>query len=281
MKFASKCAIAVAVVAALIGPSTSVDAIVRPAATANIQRATRATRAMPALDPATGRVVVIGDSILFNRINSGPRSNRIVPLAAEALESRYPGMSVRNLSFPGLSTVHSIESRGTTLRPYLTDLLNAPGPRPQVVVIAVSSIDINLLADTAVTDIAPVVVNELLAIERWLREMGIATVFVPAFGINGALYNELRSVFNPYRDYRFGERVNTFNELLVASGLPLLFHRFEKLDGNGDGNADRPYFVAYDPTGRWPDDGIHPNALGEQVFGDNLANALVAAFERG
>ncbi len=58
----------------------------------------------------------------------------------------------------------------------------------------------------------------------------------------------------------------------------MLFHRFARLDQNSDGNADRRYFIA---TGRgWPDDGIHPNALGERVFGDNLANGLIAALER-
>ena len=40
-------------------------------------------------------------------------------------------------------------------------------------------------------------------------------------------------------------------------------------------------FIDNDPLVHWPDDGIHPNALGEQVSGDNLAQGLVAAFERG
>jgi lysophospholipase L1-like esterase len=61
----------------------------------------------------------------------------------------------------------------------------------------------------------------------------------------------------------------------------MLFDRFARLDQDGDGNADRRYFVGNDPRGEWPDDGIHPNALGERVFGDNLANGLVAALERG
>lgn len=227
------------------------------------------------------RIVVVGDSILFTRLGPGSRPNEIVPLVADALGSRFPEMSVRNLAVPGLSTLYSIHPQGTTLRPYLVNLLQAPGPAPHVVVIAVSSIDINLLADVAVADIASAVVRELREIEHFLRTRGIVAVFAPAFGINGALYNDLRSLSAPFVDYRFGERVATFNEFLSNSGLPLLFQRFERLDEDDDSNADRRYFLANDSGGQWPDDGIHPNALGERVFGDNLANGLVAAFERG
>jgi lysophospholipase L1-like esterase len=281
MSAASKCMVAVAIACSLVGPFSTVAAVDRPAATIGLDRATRTSPASPALDPALSRIVVVGDSILFNRLGPGSRSNQVVPLAADALRSRYPGMSVRNLAVPGLSTLYPIQRFGTTLRPYLLDLLHAAGPRPHVVVIAVSSIDISVLAEVAVADIAPAVVSELRGIEQLLRTNGIVPVFAPAFGINGGIYNDLRSLSAPFRDYRFGERVATFNGFLTDSGLPLLFGRFEHLDEDGDSNADRRYFLANDPADRWPDDGIHPNALGEKVFGDNLANGLVAAFERG
>ena len=262
----------------VVSPALAVE---RTVDTSALVRPVRMSSETVRLDPSTRRIVVVGDSILFSKLTPGARTNQIVPLALAALNSRSPGTSVSNRSFPGLSTLHVIDERATTVRLHLTRMLDAGGPSPDVVVVAVSSIDINLFPDTAVTSLAPALVNELRAIETMLAARGIDTVFVPAFAINGDLYNDLRSRFAPFRDYRFGERVNTFNELLRASGLPMLFHRFARLDQDGDGNADRRYFIGNDSLGEWPDDGIHPNALGERVFGDNLANGLVAALERG
>jgi lysophospholipase L1-like esterase len=281
MRAAFKWVAAAVVACSLVGPISTVAAVDQSAASNGLRRATRVSPAGPALDPALRRIVVIGDSILVTRFGPGSRLNQVVPLAASALESRYLGMSVRNLASPGMSAMHPFQPMGPTLRPYLVELLEAPGPQPQIVVIAVSSVDINVLADVAVADIAPGVVNELRAIEQMLRTRGIVAVFAPVFGINSGMYNDLRSLIAPFKDYRFGERVVTFNEFLADSGLPMLFRRFEHLDEDGDGNADRRYFLENDPLRRWPDDGIHPNALGEQVFGTNLANGLVAAFERG
>jgi lysophospholipase L1-like esterase len=270
--------IVVASAFSVVSPAVAVD---RTADTSALLRPVRESFTTGVLDPATRHIVVVGDSILYSHLAAGARPNQIVPLALAALDSRYRGTSVINLSFPGLSTLHAIAPQATTLRPYLTKMLDAGGPSPDVVVVAVSSIDINLFPDTAVTSLAPALVKELRAIENMLAARGIDTVFVPAFGINGDMYNDLRSRFAPFRDYRFDERVNEFNELLRTSGLPMLFHRFALLDQDDDGNADRRYFVGNDSLGKWPDDGIHPNVLGERVFGDNLANGLIAAFERG
>ena len=263
----------------VVSPALAVD---RTANTSALVRPVREAFETVALDPSTRRIAVAGDSILFSRLASGARTNQIVPLAHAALNSRPRGPSVSNLSLPGLSTLHVIDPRATTLRPHLAQALNdAVEPPPDVVVVAVSSIDINLFPDTAVTSLAPALVQELRAVESMLAARAIDTVFVPAFAINGDMYNDLRSRFARFRDYRFDERVNEFNELLRTSGLPMLFHRFARLDQDGDGNADRRYFVDNDSLGQWPDDGIHPNALGERVFGDNLANGLIAALERG
>ena len=259
---------------AVLSPARAIDA-------SGTVRPVRETPTTVVLDRGTRRIVVVGDSILFSRLAVGSRTNQIVPLAYTALRSRYPTMSVRNMSFPGLSTLHVIDTRATTLRPYLTRILDAAEPPPDVVVVAVSSIDINLFPDASVTSLAPALVTELRAVELMMAARGVDTVFVPVFAVNGDMYNELRSRFAPFRDYRVDERVDEFNELLRASGLPMLFDRFARLDQNGDGKADRGYFVGNDPRGEWPDDGIHPNALGERVFGDNLANGLLAALEHG
>jgi lysophospholipase L1-like esterase len=260
---------------------SSVSAIDQNADASAAVRAARRPPITVALDPASRQIVVVGDSVLFTRLAEGSRSNEIVPLAQRAVRLRHPGITVSNRSYPGLSTLHTIDDRSPTLRPYLMTLLDADGPPPDVVVVAISSIDINLFPDIAVAALAPALISELRAIDQLLAARGIDAVFVPPFGINGNIYNNLRGFFEPYRDYRFDERVNKYTALLRESGLPLLFDRFAGLDQNGDGNADRRYFVDNDPLRQWPDDGIHPNALGERVFGDNLASGLVAALERG
>lgn len=281
---ATRLAAVVAVVgamAAALGGTASVAAEPGTAPVADLQRAARSAEWEPGLDVDTRRIVVVGDSILFTRLQAGQRQNMIVPMAHRAVAHHVPGAQVRNLSFPGLSTLHRIDPRGATLRAYINRMLAAPGPPPDTVVVAISSIDINLFPDRSVRSLAPDLIGELRAVERLLANRGINTVFLPPFGINGDMYNELRRRVGPFRDYRFDERVNRYTELLVESDLPMLFERFAGLDRNGDGNADRHFFVANDPLGIWPDDGIHPNALGERVFGDNLANGLLAAFERG
>lgn len=260
--------------------ASSALAVDRTADTSGLVPPSRMSPGTATLDPSTRRIVVVGDSILCSQLPPGTRTNQIVPLTLAALDSRSPGTTVSNRSLPGLSTLHLFDQRATTVRQHLTRILDTGDPSPDVVVVAVSSIDINLFPDIPVTSLAPALVNELRAIETMLAARGIDTVFVPAFGINSDLYNDLRSRSAPFRDYRFDERVNTFNELLRTSGLPMLFHRFARLDQNSDGNADRRYFIGFDSLGEWPDDGIHPNALGERVFGDNLANGLIAALER-
>ena len=106
-------------------------------------------------------------------------------------------------------------------------------------------------------------------------------LFVPSFGVNGPLYNTFRALFAPLRDYHLEARVAEYNRLLAASGLPLLLSRFAQLDMNGDGNADRQHFTSYSGPGGWPDDGVHPNQSGERIFANSLADAVVAAIERG
>lgn len=272
------CLVAAAVALGVCAP---VAAVRDAAGVDHLARPVRSAPGSVTFDPATRRIVVVGDSILFTRLQANQRPNMIVPLAQIGVANQRAGTSVTNRSYPGLSTLHTIDPHTTTLRPYLTRMLDAPGPPPDLVVVAVSSIDINLIPNVAVASLAPALIDELRAVERLLHAHGVDAVFLPAFGINGHMYNDLRSLFAPFHDYRFDERVNKYNELLRLSGLPLLFERFVDLDRNGEGNADRRYFVDNDPLAFWPDDGIHPNALGERVFGDNLANGLVAAFERG
>lgn len=264
----------------VFGAASTIVAADLPAAVGNQHRAQRAAASGPSIDSTTRRITVVGDSILFTRLQPGVRQNAIVPLARAALTHHHAGVRVRNLSLPGLSTLHRLSPRATTLRPHLLEMLESPGPPPDVVVIVISSIDINLFPSVSVRSLAPALIGELRAIERLLHDRGVDALFVPAFGINGDMYNSMRSRFDPWQDHRFDERVNLFNDFVRKSGLPLLFDRFVDLDRDGDGNADRHYFVDYDPLGGWPDDGIHPNALGERVYGDNLANGLLAAFER-
>ncbi len=173
--------------------ASSALAVDRPADTSGLVPPSRMSPGTATLDPSTRRIVVVGDSILFSRLTPGTRTNQIVPLTLAALNSRSPGTTVSNHSLPALSTLHLFDQRATTVRRHLTKILGTGDPSPDVVVVAVSSIDINLFPDIPVTSLAPALMNELRAIETMLAARGIDTVFVPAFGINSDLYNDLRS----------------------------------------------------------------------------------------
>lgn len=149
-----------------------------------------------------------------------------------------------------------------------------------MVIIAVSSIDLNAHPDVPVAELGSSIISELDRVSRRLADRGVRTVFVPVFGANSELFNQLKNVLQPtFRDYMLNARIEQLNELLVASELPLLFERFRQLDVDGDGSADRAYFVGRHGPGEF-EDGVHPNALGQRLYAANLIDALVAAFER-
>jgi lysophospholipase L1-like esterase len=60
----------------------------------------------------------------------------------------------------------------------------------------------------------------------------------------------------------------------------MLFGTFQGLDQDGDGDVDERNFVGFH-AGRYPDDGIHPNGVGEALIaghiGHRLADALTGA----
>jgi hypothetical protein len=84
----------------------------------------------------------------------------------------------------------------------------------------------------------------------------------------------------PAPPYPINDRIGAYNALLAGSDLPMLMRRFAGLDGDHDGDTDHRYFVDHDVPSGAPDDGVHPNDLGERVYALNLARALIAPLER-
>lgn len=262
------------------GSSTSIEAA---AASSMVEPAERSRPAGVGLDSSIREIAVVGDSILAESRVAGSSPNDTVQLVHDALRSR-PGtadVAVRNLAAPGVATRFPAGPGFGTLDNYLRAIFPETENLPDLVIVAVSSIDLNARPDVPVTELGPAIISELDRVARYLEERGARTVFVPAFGANSELFNQLKNATRPtFRDYGLNTRIEGLNRLLVASELPLLFDRFRRLDVDGDGSADRRYFVGRTGQGEI-DDGVHPNALGQREYAANLTDALAGAFERG
>ena len=234
-------------------------------------------------DPAVREVAIVGDSILADTRGDGFSPNEIVALVQDALGARpdTAHVVVRNLAAPGVATRFPAGPGFVTLDSHVRAVFSDQTVLPDVVVVAVSSIDLNARPDVPVAELGPSIISELDRVARSLDDRGARTVFVPAFGANSELFNQLKNSLQPTsRDYMLNTRIDGLNSQLVASGLPLLFDRFRQLDIDDDGSADERYFVGRNGAGE-VDDGVHPNALGQRLYAANLTDALAAAYERG
>ena len=227
-------------------------------------------------------IVLIGDSIVFDHGLTGGRPNSIVALVNDVVHHRFPDVTVDDRAARGLSTLHAINPASPTLRPYLHALLDDATETPDLIVIAISAIDLNLFPDVPVTALWPALLVELEGVRDLVEARGAQVAFVPAFGASETMYEKYRSLAGrPVPPYPINHRIDAFNELLAGSGLPLLFRHFFGLDSDHDGDTDERLFFGHDVPGHGsPDDGVHPNGLGERVYADNLATALIAPLTR-
>ncbi len=226
--------------------------------------------------------MLIGDSVVFDHGLAGGRSNSIVPLVNDVVHRRFPEVTIDNRAARGLSTLHAINPASPTLRPYLSTLLDDTTDPPDLILIAVSAIDLNLFPDIPVATLWPPLLAELDGVRDLVEAHGVQVAFLPAFGASETMYERYRSLSGTaVPPYPINHRIDSFNELLAASDLPLLFRRFAGLDSDHDGDTDERCFAGHDlPESGSPDDGVHPNGLGERIYADNLARALITPLER-
>ncbi len=243
------------------------------------------TRVAPvALDASVRDIAIVGDSLLADLKALGGAPTFVVDAVARTMRSRPDTADVRvtNFAVAGL-TNHFGPPEFRRLGPYIRQTFTTRSDLPDLVIVAVSSTGINGLPDDDVADVAPAIIAALLDVSTYLDGLGVRTVFVPVFGVNNEIFDVLHSINQPsLRHFGANKRIAELNELLVASGLPFLFDHFRLLDADGDGSADRRYFVGREGTGGGAyDDGIHPNEVGATVYAYNLIDALIGAYETG
>lgn len=236
------------------------------------------------LDRPIERIVVVGDSVVFDaRDRPGGRPNDIVPL----IEARLAGepdlahVDVENLALPGLATKYAINDKidptRDTLGEYLPMVFDAEADGSTLLIVAVSSIDLNVMEAQPVDDLVVDLVGELSRLHDLAAVHDMPVAFVPVFGVHDSMYDDVRNGLSADRpEHHLGARVERLNEELRASGLPMLVTGFAGLDSDGVNGADAKFFVDYDAVlGNWPDDGVHPNHLGEALYADVVGTALI------
>ncbi len=243
------------------------------------------TRVAPvALDASIRDIAIVGDSLLADLEALGGAPTFVVDAVADTMRSRpdTADVRVRNFAVAGL-TNHFGPPEFRRLGPHIRQTFTSGSDLPDLVIVAVSSTGLNGLPDDDVADLAPAIITALVDVSTYLDDLGVRTVFVPVFVVNSEIFDVLHSINQPTpRNFRANERIDELNALLVASGLPFLFDRFRLLDADGDGSADRRYFVGREGTGDGAyDDGIHPNEVGATVYAYNLIDSLIGAYEAG
>lgn len=144
-------------------------------------------------------------------------------------------------------------------------------PTPDLVVIAVSSVDLNVMVEHDVAEFAPAIIDALERTVGFLRSRDIEVVVVPVLPVSDELYDEHRGVTT-----NAAARVREFNrDHLLPSGLPVLFPHYSGFDADGDGRPDLTLFDGYlvELEG-WTPDGVHPNELGQRAAARELTAEL-------
>lgn len=231
------------------------------------------------LDGPVDHVAVLGDSLVadLRRLVPDAAPNDVVPEIARALGGGAQlDLDVENLGRPGQSLVYVREDfrrhdpRITTLTAAVRHFFGdrPPERRPQLVVIATSGIDVNVMAGVPIELLAPLLLQALDQAVDELATLGIQAVVLPMFPVADELYDRVTGV-----DGRTSARVDYVNRRLWASGLPMLFERFDGLDADGIPGADHSFFARHSADD--PDDGIHPGATGQRVYVDHVVGGLL------
>lgn len=230
------------------------------------------------------RVVFVGDSLTSDaRTVAGGRVNDIVPLVGDYVNSAaaLSDVSVINRSIPGLATLYAINPGANpgrdTLAAQIPYALHGGQGASILLVIPVSSSDLSVSEGRQTDDVIEEVVTELERVHRELVADSVQVVFVPAFGVNDMMYDDIRNGLGAVRpQHHLNARVEQLNQRLLQSSLPMLVADFAGLGSHGPGGAEAKYFLGYDSrSDPWPDDGIHPNKEGERLFASVVGHALM------
>lgn len=238
----------------------------------------------PSLSGPVDRVVFVGDSLMFDgRSVAGGRPNDVVPHISDHIESvaDLAGTRIVNRSIPGLATLYAIDpdvSHGRdTLAEQLPHALRGQGRDSVLLVIPVSSSDLIVTEDRRRDDVIDEVITELERLRDELVADSQQVVFVPARGVNDAMYDDIRNgLKSNRREHHLNARIERLNQRLLRSSLPMLVADLAGLGSHGPEGAESRYFVGYDDRpDPWPDDGIHPNQEGERLYASVVGSALV------
>lgn len=242
------------------------------------------TFSVPSVAWPIDRVVFLGDSLTSDaRSVAGGRSNDIVPLIEQHVHeiAVLSGVKVINRSVPGLATLYAIDPDAnperSTLAGQLPHALRGGRDASTLLVIPVSGSDLGASEGRRPDVVIDEVIAELERVYDGLVADGVQVVFVPAFGVNDAMYDDIRNGLAADRPkHHLNERVEQLNRGLLRSSLPVLVAGFDGLGSHDPGGAKSEYFAAYDHRpDPWPDDGIHPNREGERLFASVVGPALV------
>jgi lysophospholipase L1-like esterase len=249
-----------------------------PAASA---RARRQAFASPTLVGPIDHIAVIGDSLYFEDLPPVIRVNTVIPTIRTQLRTRLddPDFRVRNLSRPGLAIKFPLRSgpfQFISMAEWVPIVLDDPTqPTPDLVVLGANGIDLNIKRTVPIEEIVPELVAEMERVVASIERRGIQVVVVPAFGVNDAMYDYRLSITSGIivRN-NTNARINALNKALSLSDLPMMFAGFGGLDLDYDGDVDEANFVGFG-DGQYPDDGVHPNAVGEAILAGHIADHLV------
>ncbi len=275
-------AVVVLIAALVAGPQARAGAPLLDgrASTNGNELATRARHEPPPLVGPIDHVAIVGDSMYFESLGPGGRNTILISLIRNRLRffTGNPSLRFDNLSRPGLATKYPLEgANGVALYSWVTSIFPPSADNPDVVVLPATSIDLNVVQNVEATALAPVIADEMQRVVDYLTAIGIQPVVVPAFGINDAMFDRLKSFNRPIPvQCNANARTNILNDVLARRDLPMLFTSFQGTDLDNDGDVDEANFVNFHP-GHFPDDGVHTNAVGDALIGAQIADRLAEA----
>jgi len=264
-------------------PGTTTPSTTTPGTTTSTTIAPTTTipapRTLVGLDRPAGNVAVFGDSTFADQTGDF----QLFDLVRDGLLA-LGAVDVRNYAVPGQGIIDGLEVAepgwhllGSYLEaragdPYLADL--------DLAIIAVGRVDVNRLgADMEIGELAVRMGDELAAVVERFESADAQVVIVPAFGVNDEMFDALQcAAAGRCEPQRSEAKFRALNAALIDIGLPVLFDRYSGTDLDDVPGTDAAWFTEFDPGGRWPDDGQHPNPSGEQLIADQVVYHLAAAF---
>jgi hypothetical protein len=238
-------------------------------------------RTLLSFDRPLRSAAVFGDSMLA----SGTGASELVSYLEVGLAELGIDRVV-NHAIPGQAYVQGSQlgERGWhRLDAFLEDRLPDPDfPDAELALVNLSRIDLNPLPLGADVDARVFQIVEVLEdAVAMLEAAGLVVAIIPAFGTNDEMFDGLQCGRGPEHcwPHELDGKITRLNRAVVASGLPVLFERFAGDDVDGREGTDATWFTDFDPTGRWPDDGQHPNRDGERLIADNVIHHLAGALD--